>query len=420
MIAASGETIVERPMSFALRDRELRVITVLLTRDCAGVSCPLEGDDATQAACLAGRCVEEGCTEETPELCVDPECASASDCGAPPVGACAASECTPSGACVELLDHAMCEDPGEVCSAAAGCVPASGGPLSAPSTGHVLLVALGPGFHLHRLELRAGAVTEDVSTLLDADFPNNGVDQVDTSAGLSHNGEWMTTVTRRGGCGDCVVVAPVRNVRGGELIEGVTADQYRGSGVTGDGRRVIFVDDSGLRLVTREGARWVLAPEPLTSASTHAFIDEPSLSIDEERVLFVCGDGADALDAGICEVALDGSGLRELLVPGWSPGMRVEYPQELPDGGVLFQLQPELTSTSELLRLPLGSSTPVAAFPSPARDDLIEPCVLPDGRVVVIGPDAIHVLTADGAAALSLTVDLPPERWTVYLDSCGL
>jgi hypothetical protein len=421
LVAASGDTIMERPLSFELRNGELRVITVLLTRDCEGVECPLAGDDASQAACLAGRCVDAGCSEETPELCGEPECSSAAECAAAPIASCAATECTASGACVEILDHASCMDPGSVCSAAAGCVPESGGPLSAPGPGHVHLVAAGPGFHLHRLELRAGAAAQDVSSLFDADFPNNDATQNDTSAALSPNGEWMTLVGRRSGCSDCLLVTPVRDVTRGELIEGVTPDRYRGTDITDDGRRIVFVQDiSGdLRVLSREADGWVVSPEPLTTGTTYPFIDEPSFSFDGERVLFACGSGLDALDAGICEAAVDGSGVRELVAPGANPGMRVEYPQELPDGGVLFQRQPDLATTSEVLRLPPGSASPVAAFPS-TRDDLIEPCVLPDGRVVLIAPDGVHVISADGASDLRLTLELPPERWIVFVDSCGL
>ena len=65
-------------------DRAVRIdlqrslaLTVLVTRDCADVSC----DEET--TCRAAACVDVGCSELAPELCGAPECATDAECPAP-------------------------------------------------------------------------------------------------------------------------------------------------------------------------------------------------------------------------------------------------------------------------------------------------------------------------------------------------
>lgn len=118
-LGRSGEVLVDRPVSIVLSD-PVEVMTVLLTRDCVGVVCPsAEAPDAT--ACVAGVCVSDGCTEERPELCPPPICASDADC-ATTTAACAAAVCTGSGLCASAPDHERC-DASEVCDVDVGCVP---------------------------------------------------------------------------------------------------------------------------------------------------------------------------------------------------------------------------------------------------------------------------------------------------------
>ena len=120
----AGELIVARPVRVEVMAESTRVVTVVLTRDCQGVRCPYEGGDPSFTACLAGRCVQESCTEETPDTCAVPECASAADC--PAVSdECAAAMCTDSGACLPALDHASC-GAGSICTTH-GCEPESCG-----------------------------------------------------------------------------------------------------------------------------------------------------------------------------------------------------------------------------------------------------------------------------------------------------
>ncbi len=121
-VDAAGATVVERPVRVTVDGGGVRVVTVLLTRDCQGVTCPGAGDPAA-IACLGGRCVEDGCVEEDAAACGARACATAADC-APVAGACATVECSASGACFAAPDHAACAA-GEVCSTTLDCMETS-------------------------------------------------------------------------------------------------------------------------------------------------------------------------------------------------------------------------------------------------------------------------------------------------------
>ena len=92
--------------------------TLYLTRECAGVSCPGDGDSPRHTLCLNGRCVDEHCVQGTEAECASNynPCSDASMCS---VLACAAPICTEFGVC--LTGAALCEsdqycDPGtEMC-----------------------------------------------------------------------------------------------------------------------------------------------------------------------------------------------------------------------------------------------------------------------------------------------------------------
>ena len=415
-LGPSGATVVERPVSVEILGDRVQVVTVLLTRDCAGVECPLAGDDASHVACLAGRCVEEGCFEETPERCGEPACTAPSDCGAAPSASCASRECLASGSCFEMLDHGAC-DAEEVCSATSGCRPSSGGSLSPPSMGHAHIVALGGGTHTYRQELVAGAPTQSVSALFDTRFPVDGTTE-EGSAGLSHDGEWMSLVTRRAGCTDCLLVGRVRDPASAELLETLESNGGTGTTITTEGH-VVFVNPSDqLRVAMRDAGGWSLSPTVLSSASGYRYVSKPSLSVDDLRVLFLCGDDVDLVGDGICEVGIDGTGYRERLAPGtFGPDALIEQPREMADGGVVFQLNPA-PGDVQAWRLPPGSSTPEMLMGGAENGQ--RHCVLPDGRLVAKEDSNLAVFAPGGGRLLSMTVDLPPDAFTFFVDACGL
>lgn len=101
--------------SVAVRIEGNTGVTVLLTRNCAGVVCPLTDLSATQ--CVGGQCAQPGCSPERPDLCPDPVCANNSAC---PMGAaCAESVCV-DGVC--LLRPRDDECLGAVCHPEDGCI----------------------------------------------------------------------------------------------------------------------------------------------------------------------------------------------------------------------------------------------------------------------------------------------------------
>lgn len=103
-----------------VRVRGETAATVLMTRDCRGVTC----DDPAAPTCLNGTCVPDTCTGETLPECGAPMC-SESSCGT--LAACASASCA-SGACLAVPDDSRCA-PDQLCDPTNGCVarPVDGG-----------------------------------------------------------------------------------------------------------------------------------------------------------------------------------------------------------------------------------------------------------------------------------------------------
>ncbi len=99
-------------------------VTVVMTRDCQGVHCPIH---EAASACLGGRCVLPDCTPERPERCPTPRCVEDSDC--PRLATCGGGVCA-GGVCLLAPDDDACAD-GERCDPAVGCRPIDVIPLTA-------------------------------------------------------------------------------------------------------------------------------------------------------------------------------------------------------------------------------------------------------------------------------------------------
>jgi hypothetical protein len=84
----AGAVVVERDMSLQI-EADLG-ITVVITRDCAGVSCP-EDAGGVVLTCHGGRCVPPECSPALPTSCGTPECTGDADCGG--CGVCADGVC---------------------------------------------------------------------------------------------------------------------------------------------------------------------------------------------------------------------------------------------------------------------------------------------------------------------------------------
>lgn len=96
-----------------------QAVTVVVTRDCRGVSCPGASDDPTATACLGGRCVDPRCSPETPEFCPMAECDVDTDCTVSSI--CAIGRCV-SGSCFLAERPGACSS-SEYCDPDRGCVP---------------------------------------------------------------------------------------------------------------------------------------------------------------------------------------------------------------------------------------------------------------------------------------------------------
>ncbi len=128
LLDVSGAEIASRVVLVSMHGQY--GLTVLVTRDCRGVSCPAPTDDPTFSACLGGRCVDPHCGPESPEACGVRACSSGADCGA--VAECASVECLADvGACLFVPHDDLCRS-GERCDVAGGCRSrtCTGGPES--------------------------------------------------------------------------------------------------------------------------------------------------------------------------------------------------------------------------------------------------------------------------------------------------
>lgn len=120
-----GTVVAARPVAITLT--ESLGVTVVLSRACLGVTCPLPDGDPVATACLGDTCGDPACTVETPDACGEPACTVASDCAEGP--ACAPRVCS-GGVCLGRPDDAACGVE-EFCDPDAGCRPAVNAALPA-------------------------------------------------------------------------------------------------------------------------------------------------------------------------------------------------------------------------------------------------------------------------------------------------
>ncbi|MGE3633523.1 MAG: RCC1 domain-containing protein [Sandaracinaceae bacterium] len=132
-------------------------VTVRVTRDCAGVSCPMDGDEPAAIACVGGRCVDPRCSPESPGACPDPECATDDACAADPsLPACARGVCL-GGVCASYLDDARCG--GGICAPDVGCESAMDGGFdrdASAADASVDAASLDAGVPIYATQLAAG------------------------------------------------------------------------------------------------------------------------------------------------------------------------------------------------------------------------------------------------------------------------
>ncbi|MEZ4339037.1 MAG: hypothetical protein R3B82_20660 [Sandaracinaceae bacterium] len=114
-VLSAGRVILSRQARVDVHDA--LSVTLLLARDCIGVSCPAASDAPELTECLGGRCVDPACTDESPESCGSPGCSADADCD--PGATCATASCV-RGSCLVFPDDAACAS-GERCDPTSGC-----------------------------------------------------------------------------------------------------------------------------------------------------------------------------------------------------------------------------------------------------------------------------------------------------------
>ncbi len=131
LLDALGVVLVTRLVRVQLRDSY--ALTVVVTRDCAGITCPEPGDEPALTTCLRGHCADPICADAEVATCPTVQCTASTDCVA--TSACVRPLCA-EGACLQLADDSACAAD-ERCDVTLGCVlrPGVEGDASLPDAG---------------------------------------------------------------------------------------------------------------------------------------------------------------------------------------------------------------------------------------------------------------------------------------------
>lgn len=263
-----------------------------------------------------------------------------------------------------------------------------------------------------RIQAKAGATPENISEAL-------GAPALDRRSTMSQNGQWIVMLGERYGCvGECLLRVS-EDLQAGEVVRPGGEDIYveGTSAITNDGNRIVYSSQGGphevdLFITERTSSGWG-APVLLTGDSTYAWNNMPALGWEEATVLFDCGSEPypEAGGNDACKVQLDGEGFTKYVGPDTLPDARedkVQNPHAGPDGVYFEATWPVGGESPELIwrmRSIVDAPEPVgAAFPN-----AVSPCVLPDGRWVMLwlgspdNPTGRHELTLvndDGTATV--------------------
>jgi len=120
VISPEGQPMIERLARVTVSADY--ALTLVITRNCEGVTCPAPGGDLALATCDRGKCVRAECTTATPQYCAPPECANDTDCH--PDVDCVSGRCV-GGTCLFLPVDSKCST-GQKCDATQGCTPPLG------------------------------------------------------------------------------------------------------------------------------------------------------------------------------------------------------------------------------------------------------------------------------------------------------
>ncbi len=258
----------------------------------------------------------------------------------------------------------------------------------AAGAGHVLFRL--PDGHAYRLPARAGRRPLDVTAALDAIGP--GKDYMVTG---SPEGEWLVVTTTRFGCGEdaCAALVDARGCRAQVMVaDGEVIHPGVHNAVAPHGAAVVYpahgVHPMDLFAVERQGDGWS-SPVNLTANAPTTYNQQPVISPDGKRVLFDCGtDPGSGLGTSICEVELDGAGLRVAVAMSLH-GKRSanHHAAYAPDGSIVFE-GTWAGGAEQVWRARPGEDPALVNHEpttmedsAPRYSDDNSPCVLPDGRV---------------------------------------
>ena len=242
----------------------------------------------------------------------------------------------------------------------------------------------------------------------------------DEAPAVSKNGDWMTVVTSRFGCGEqgCLTVVPRDLSKGEKVLVGRDPIFPSGRGaISNDGKTIVFVWNEGphsldLFMTKRAGKSWS-KPVLVTGKSPFKHNTLPAMNPAGTHVVFNCGDAPYA-EAGtnICKVATNGTGFKRLLAPTDDPLRPGDETRALhhadfgPDGSVVFEAD---WGGEHVWILRPGRDKPEMFGPGFDNDN--SPCVLPSGHVASLwlgdpegnGLHELKVMDAGGGDALLLT-----------------
>ena len=336
--------------------------------------------------------------------------------------------------CAAALAGASCGAGSSRVDAGAGDGTAPGADAATPAdsgstgAGHITYHLAGRAYLIADA---AGAVPVDVSAALDALQIGSGTDG---AVNISADGEWLLLSSERfhTDCQGwaCLVRVPTDLTAVDTII--VAGDVLHVGGfyaIASGGDAVFYVGDDGphasdIFVVRRVGGGWS-SPLLLTAASSHAFHNFPALDAAATRLLFTCGPTSYG-NTGICEVAVDGSSFREVLMPAHvPPGMpgaavALHHPGYAPGGAIVFEGE---WDGERIWRLPVGADEPEIVSTSFTNDN--SPCVLPDGRIASLwlnrpgnpsGAHELKVMAADGSTFAMSIVGSDLDDWGL---GCG-
>lgn len=116
LLDAMGDPVVTRLIHLRLDGPFL--LTVVISRDCAGITCPDPDGDPAFTTCFRGQCTSPSCGEPGAPACPTSQCTVDTDCV--PTSACVVPTCD-RGVCLQVGDDGACP-PTERCDPTLGCV----------------------------------------------------------------------------------------------------------------------------------------------------------------------------------------------------------------------------------------------------------------------------------------------------------